>query len=52
MICRSGFLTIYDTIREDIIKIDMAEVSQILTNKKKTILELRIDNDEIVRLEL
>ena len=30
----------------------MAEVSQILTNKKKTMLEIRTDNDEVIKLEL
>lgn len=45
-------LTIYDTVREDSIIIELDMAYRIVTNKKRTMLEIGIDNDEIVRLEL
>lgn len=45
-------LTIYDTLREDSIIIEMDMTYQILTNKKHTMLEIQTDNDEVVKLEL
>lgn len=45
-------LIIYDTLREDSIIIEMDMVYQILTNKKRTMLEIRIDNDEVIKLQL
>lgn len=49
---KANMLTIYDKIREDIIKIDMNMVYQVLVNKEHTVLEIRVDNEEILRLEL
>lgn len=45
-------LTIYDTLREDTIIVELDMAYQILTNKKRTMLEIRIDNDEIIKLQL
>ena len=45
-------LTIYDTLREDTIIIELDMAYQILTNKKHTMLEIRTDNDEVIKLEL
>ena len=45
-------LTIYDTLREDTIIVELDMAYRILTNKKGTILEIRIDNDEIIKLQL
>lgn len=45
-------LTIYDALREDTIIIELDMAYQILTNKKHTMLEIRTDNDEVIKLEL
>lgn len=46
-----GNLVIYDAISEDNVEIEMSMAYQILLSKDRKILEIKIDDDQCVRIE-